>query len=129
MKTIIAGTRNIVSMSLLLEAIEESNFEITEVVCGDAKGADELGNTWGINNKINVKHFPADWKNIQAPGAIVKQNQYGKYNAKAGMDRNEQMACYSEALIALWDGKSRGTKNMIELARKHGLKIFIKTGE
>jgi hypothetical protein len=55
--------------------------------------------------------FPADWKT------------HGK---AAGPIRNRQMAKNAEALIALWDGNSRGTKNMIETATKLGLKVYVK---
>ena len=35
------------------------------------------------------------------------------------------MAEYAEALIAVWDGRSRGTLNMIRLAGKCGLRVFV----
>lgn len=111
MKVIIAGGRDCIEYNLLLDAIEQSKFEITEVIGGGAKGADELGMIWATNNDIKFTKFPADWnKNGNAAGPI----------------RNRQMAGYGEALIALWDGKSRGTKNMIEEATKKNLKVFIK---
>lgn len=127
MKTIIAGSRTITGFSIVQEAIEESGFEITEVVSGDAKGVDSTGTSWGLQNELTVTHFPADWDNIEAPGAVIRINKWGrKYNAKAGYDRNEKMAQYADALIAIWDGKSSGTKNMIDNARKYGLKVYIK---
>ena len=35
------------------------------------------------------------------------------------------MAEYADALVALWDGRSRGTKNMIDEAMKRELKVFV----
>jgi hypothetical protein len=35
------------------------------------------------------------------------------------------MSEVAEALIALWDGQSRGTKHMIETARKKGLRCYV----
>ena len=58
-----------------------------------------------------VAYFPADWD---------------KYGKAAGFIRNEQMAQNADALVVFWDGKSRGTKNMIELAAKYKLKVRIK---
>ena len=52
-----------------------------------------------------------------------------KYGRAAGPRRNKQMAEYADALLAYWDGKSRGTKNMIELAKDKGLKIGVKIYE
>ncbi len=111
MKTIIAGGRDIINPNFLEKAIQQSGFNISEVVCGGARGADDLGRKWTANgNRIPLKLFPANWI---------------KYGKGAGFIRNKQMADYGEALIALWDGKSKGTKNMIEIAYKKGLKVFI----
>jgi len=79
------------------------------VVSGKARGADALGERWAIENNIPVEEFPADWAT------------HGK---SAGYKRNEQMAIHSDGLVAFWDGKSRGTEHMINLAKKHGLKAM-----
>lgn len=111
MKTIIAGSRTIRDYSVVVNAIGESGFEITEVVSGCAMGVDAIGERWAFLNKIPVKKLPADWK------------QYGK---KAGIIRNMLMADYAEALIAVWFNKSKGTKHMIDCANEHGLHVFVK---
>jgi hypothetical protein len=108
------------------EAIEESGFEVTEVVCGGAKGVDELCSHWAEFNEIPVKHFPAKWDDLDAPDALIKKGKYGKYNAKAGSARNEEMALHADQLIAVWDGQSYGTGDMILKAHKHGLRIYVK---
>jgi hypothetical protein len=111
MKTIIAGGRDINDYAILLAAIEEANFTITEVVSGGAKGVDALGEQYAESMNLTLKIYPADWeKNGRAAGPI----------------RNRQMAEYGDQLIAIWDGKSRGTKNMIETATKKGLTIYVK---
>jgi len=125
MKVIIAGCRWIENYDIVCEAIEDSGFTVTEVVSGTANGVDTLGENWAEAHDIPIKHFPANWKNLKVKGAVIRKNRYGKYNAAAGHVRNEQMAEYGDALVAIWDQKSRGTANMIELARKHGLKVHI----
>lgn len=126
MKTIIAGGRTFTNYAALLHAVARSDFFITEVVSGKAEGVDALGERWADEFGIPVKPFPADWDDIDAPGAVVRTRHDGKrYNAKAGHDRNVEMAKYADALIALWDGKSKGTKDMIDLARLRNLHIFI----
>lgn len=85
-------------------------FKITEIVCGGAAGVDEWGKQLAQNYGIPVKLMLADW------------DQYGK---KAGYIRNAAMADYADALIAIWDGKSPGTKMMIELARKKGMPVEV----
>lgn len=110
MKTIIAGSRTITDYDVVLEVIKKSNLEITEVVSGVAQGVDTLGITYAYNNDIPIAQFPANW------------NKHGK---SAGYIRNVEMAQYADALIAVWDGKSKGTKNMIEIANKRNLKVYI----
>ena len=110
MKTIIAGTRTITDPKQLLNALASVTWEITEVVCGGAKGADALGKQWAQDNHIPVKMFPADWK---------------KYKNGAGPIRNTEMAEYAEALIALWDGDSSGTADMIMEAVAKGMKLHV----
>ena len=111
MKVIIAGSRTITDYQVVEEAIKESGFNIVEVVSGKAKGIDRLGELYAELNDLYIKPFWADW------------HRYGK---AAGPIRNKNMADYADGLIAIWDGQSRGTKNMIDIARSKGLKIYVK---
>lgn len=99
MKVVIAGSRHIKDRLGLVKAIEQSGFNITEVVCGMARGVDTMGEAWARANDIPVKEMPADW---------------GKFGSYAGPLRNSEMAKYADAAIILWDGESRGTLNMIK---------------
>ena len=110
MKVIIAGSRGITDYDTVWRAIKDSGFEITEVVSGGANGVDKLGEKYAVRNDIPIKVFLADWE---------------KKKAAAGIIRNAEMAKYADALIAVWDGVSHGTKNMIETAKKKGLKVFV----
>lgn len=110
MRVIIAGSRSINKYSVLKKAIEDSGFKITSVVSGCARGADELGIAYAQFADIPCERFPANW------------NKHGK---SAGILRNVEMSENADALIALWDGKSRGTSHMIEIAKKKGLKVFV----
>jgi len=110
LKTIIAGSRGITSLSLIEKAIEESGITITEVVSGTARGVDTLGEEWAQQRGIPVKRFPAKW------------DTFGR---AAGYKRNVDMAEYGEVLIALWDSVSKGTKHMIDIAKAKGLKVYV----
>lgn len=117
MKVIIAGSRTFTDYKALTEHCDHllSNQYDIEIVSGTAQGADKLGERYAKEKGYPVKKFPANW------------DELGK---KAGYIRNEQMAKYADALIAFWDGKSKGTKHMIELAKKYNLltrTIQIKT--
>lgn len=109
MKTIIAGGRDFRDYELLSGRMQEIPWQITEVVSGKAKGADSLGELWATNSKP-IKQFPANWK---------------KHGKAAGPIRNTEMAEYADALVAFWDGKSRGTRHMIETAAKKGLYVKV----
>lgn len=113
MKTIIAGSRDIEDLQIVLDAIEASGFEITEVVSGTARGVDTLGIDYAISVGLPYKKFPAKW------------TVDGIYRPQAGILRNIEMACYAEALIAIWDGVSKGTLHMINIAKKKGLKVYV----
>lgn len=109
MKLIIAGSRDITDYKILLEAIRYYKVKPTEIVCGKARGVDTLGEEFGKRNNIPIKYFPADWSLGNSAGHI----------------RNRQMGDYADALLAIWDGKSRGTKGMIDYAKSKGLKVFV----
>lgn len=128
MKTIIAGTRTLTNfhMDELVTAVGLSGYPISEVVSGGAPGGDFLGEQFALFRELPVKKFEAKWDDLTAPGAVVRRNRHGKpYNAKAGHDRNLEMAQYAEALIALWDGQSTGTANMILQAHRHSLCVYV----
>jgi hypothetical protein len=126
MKTIIAGSRTVNDFDLLVKVIKASKFEITEIVSGGAYGVDKMGEAYAQQNGIKCTVFPAEWDNLKADKAIVKINQYGKpYNVKAGFDRNQKMAVYADALIAIIQDESSGTNDMIEKAKKNKLQVYI----
>ena len=112
MKTIIAGSRGFTNPDLIEQAVAESGFHITEVVSGHADGIDKLAEAWARKQpNMLLRLFPAAWSSL------------GK---RAGYVRNLAMANYAEAAILIWDGKSKGTKMMCNLAQQHGLKTFLK---
>ena len=110
MRVIIAGSRNCIDPAHVFWAVDESGWTPTVVISGTARGADQCGEQWAECCGIPVEKFPADW------------NTYGK---RAGYLRNEQMAENADALIALWDGVSAGTKHMIDIAHRKGLQVFV----
>lgn len=111
MKTIIAGSRDIEEYEYVEQACRDCGWDVTSVVSGTARGADLLGEEYALKHELQLFQFPADW------------NKHGR---AAGHIRNAEMANNADALIALWDGKSRGTENMINVARKKGLQVYVK---
>lgn len=125
LRVIIAGSRDFDDFPKLMNSCIDILHEISEqndnldkirIVSGTARGADQLGEQYAKLVGYEVSKFPADWDGL------------GK---RAGYVRNAEMAKYAMAdgnygvLIAFWDGKSKGTKHMIDLAEKNGLEIHI----
>lgn len=114
MRTIIAGSRNVKNYKTVLnairKAIESSQIRPTCIISGGANGVDKLGEKFARDFEFPLEVYKADWD---------------KYGNKAGYIRNEQMALVSDALIAIWDGTSNGTKHMINLAKKYGVKTYV----
>jgi hypothetical protein len=112
MKLIIAGSREAQYRPFLIdEALEASGFsDITEIVSGAARGVDLWGEIWGELRGLAVRRFPADWAH---------------HGRCAGPIRNGQMAEYADALLAIWDGKSKGTADMIQQMRRLGKPVFV----
>lgn len=127
LRIIVAGSRDFKDYDLLSDTLmkylgDMDDADIVDTpgqvvfISGTAKGADTLGEQFAYTWGYRVKRFPANW------------DLYGK---RAGYLRNEQMAKYAVAdenygvLFAFWDGDSRGTKHMIDLANKHGLEVHV----
>ena len=114
-KVIIAGGRDFIDYSLLREKV---NNILTEkrathkivIVSGCARGADTLGMRYASENIFDVDEYPADWD---------------KYGKKAGYMRNVEMAENADALIAFWDGKSKGTQYTINYAIKMNKEVTV----
>ena len=105
-------------IKILKELHNESAFfkQSLEIVSGTASGADKFGEVFAETYKLKLSRFPAKW------------DVHGK---SAGYIRNKEMAEYASqddilgVLIAFWDGKSKGTKLMIDLAKKYNLRVFV----
>lgn len=118
-RVIIAGGRDFDDRSLLASvlmelfwihgAYDDMDPEV-EIVSGGARGADTLGEKEAQHYGLAVTTFPAKW------------DELGRY---AGIARNKQMAEYADILVAFWDGKSRGTRNMIDTALEYGLTVHV----
>lgn len=120
-KIIIAGGRDFNDYPLLEIEVKKFIVEMAQgkklnrfrdltIISGNAIGADRLGEQFATENWIGIENYPADWD---------------KYGKAAGPIRNEEMAKNATHCIVFWDGKSRGTKNMIENAQKYKLVLKI----
>ena len=83
---------------------------VTEIVSGGAKGIDACAKAYALALGIPVREFLPD---------------YRRYGRAAPHIRNEQIVDYADRVVAFWDCKSRGTKNVIDLCRRKGRQITV----
>jgi hypothetical protein len=116
MKVIIAGSRTIEGEDAYIDLLVAVNqalkdwglHSLTEIVTGGARGVDAMGKEFAREFGIAHKEFPADWDT---------------HGTSAGYKRNAQMADYADALLLLWDGKSKGSAMMKDIAQKKGMLV------
>jgi hypothetical protein len=109
---IVAGGRDFNNYALLEEKLFKlfSNKLHVVIISGMAKGADSLGERYAREHGHVVSYFPALW---------------AQHGARAGFIRNEEMAKYADACVCFWDGKSTGTKHMMDTAETMGLQLRV----
>lgn len=106
-KLIVAGSRDFNDYDLLRDVVmsladHEYGDRVLSIVSGMARGADALGVVLAAEQEIHLYAFPADWSLGKGAGHI----------------RNRQMGDFADGLVAFWDGRSSGTKGMIEYMQK-----------
>jgi len=95
---------------VVAEAMQESGFDFTEIIHGGARGVDQIAGLIGKESGLPVHVFPANWD---------------EYPKSAGFLRNMEMVAEADAVVAVWDGKSRGTKHTINHAKKVGVPVYV----
>lgn len=121
----IYGSRTMKNNVIAEDAIERGLKElglrvedISLVIDGKAPGADNQGHFWAKGKLLRTRRFPAAWSDIGVPGAVIRHNKYGPYNAVAGHMRNQQMAEFATHFIGLrMPGESTGTDDMTRRVR------------
>ena len=116
-RVIIAGGRDFENYEYMCEILNDlfynsTNFEKRDIkiISGMAKGADTLAIRYADEHNLTKILFPANWKS---------------YPRIAGFLRNEDMLSIATHLIAFWDGKSSGTKHMIDIAQEKGIPVWV----
>jgi hypothetical protein len=113
-KLIIAGGRGFNDYELLKRKCDKILAKIKRpitIISGTASGADKMGERYAKERGHNLVLMPADWKGPKKKGA--------------GYQRNSDMADVADACVTFWDGRSPGTKMMIDLAKRKGLKLRV----
>ena len=118
-RIIIAGSRSIKDYRRTESAMDQFTAGAArrgrfEIVSGGADGVDQHAKRWAEEYDCEYTEFLPEW---DVAGRA------------AGPQRNAEMAEYADALVAVWDGKSAGTRNMIEQALDCGLDIYVSVND
>ena len=122
LRVIIAGSRDFSDYELLkkstIEIITKKTMlpDLTRIVSGGARGADTLGERFANEMGLEISRFIPDWDGLGKRAGYVRNAEMAKFAVE---DDNDGM------LIAFWDGQSRGTKHMIDLAKRYGLEVHV----
>lgn len=122
LRIIIAGSRDFNDYELLkksvIEIITKKTMlpDLTRIVSGGARGADTLGERFANEMGLEISRFIPDWDGLGKRAGYVRNAEMAKFAVE---DDNDGM------LIAFWDGKSKGTKHMIDLAKRYGLEVHV----
>jgi len=106
MRVAVIGSRNLY-VNDLEKYIPENT---TEIVSGGAKGVDTSARYYALKNNIPLKEFLPE---------------YDKYGRSAPLKRNLLIIDYADIVLAFWDGKSRGTKYVIDNCNKRNVKVVV----
>ena len=82
----------------------------TEIVSGGAKGVDSCAAEYAKKKGLKLTEFLP---------------QYERYKRGAPLVRNMEIIMYADKVIAFWDGKSKGTKYVIEKCRSMNKDITV----
>ncbi len=113
-KIAVGGCRDFGDIEYIFKCLDEYIKELCDeeiiIISGHCSGVDAAAEKYAELRGIKTLLFPAEWK---------------KYGKAAGPVRNKQIVEAADAVIAFWDGKSRGTKSLIDLAKKSGKNLTV----
>jgi len=113
MKLAIIGSRGIdekKALEIIEQVIKKATKTITEIISGGAKGADTTAKNYAKANGIKLTEYLPNYK---------------EYGRGAPLKRNETIIKNSDAVLAIWDGESRGTQHAIRKAKAQGMPTLI----
>ena len=108
MKVAVVGSRNL-TINNLGDYLPK---DTTEIVSGGARGIDRCARAYAKSHNIKLTEFLPE---------------YERYGRSAPLKRNLQIISYADMVLAFWDGKSHGTRFVIEKCKKENIPIKVFT--
>jgi len=112
----VVGSRTITDFNIVADYLDDLIFKTNKIsavgliISGGARGIDRLAERYADERGIKKKVIKPDW------------NTYGK---RAGYLRNIEIVKNASMVVAIWDGKSKGTKHTIDIAEREGKEVII----
>ena len=106
MKVAVIGSRGL-RVSDLGRYLPENT---TEIVSGGARGVDTSAREYALSHGIKLTEFLPE---------------YTRFGRSAPLKRNISIIEYADIVLAFWDGKSRGTKFVIDNCRRLGVEVRV----
>lgn len=110
MKVVVAGSRDIGQTKIVFRAIRSTGLEITEMASGSARGVDSIAENFARVYHVPFTQFPA---------------YYDQYGNSKGEERNKKIVEWADALVAVWDGESQGTRDLIRAMNLAEKPVFL----
>lgn len=108
-KVLITGSRTIMDVDKVFEILDKEVKKGDIIIHGGAKGTDSIAQAWARQRKIEA------WK-IEPIYRSIKEYY---------LHRNAEMVGMCEKVIAIWDGKSRGTEFTIRYAKARKIETVV----
>lgn len=83
--------------------ISETGADEITILSGHCSGVDMMAERYAAEKGYCLEVYPAEWD---------------RYGLAAGPMRNQVMVVNSDMVIAFWNGTSKGTRNLIDTAKK-----------
>lgn len=84
--------------------------DTTEIVSGGARGIDTCAKKYALEHGLKLTEFLPE---------------YDKYGRGAPLRRNITIIENADLVLAFWDGKSRGTKFVIDNCKKRNVPVVV----
>ena len=113
MRLLVAGSRGVEDREAMLKAIRSvttGNRPDLVILGGCPRGVDAMALRWAEKNHYPVDLYPAYWD---------------KFGKAAGPIRNKTMVQEADHVVVVWDGKSRGSANVIKIATELGKPLTV----
>lgn len=128
-KVIVTGTKNFENRKAIYKTLDSLLKAMPGFIMLDCKGKglETIAAEWADLNDVKTEEHPIKWKDLDVEGADVREGEFGKYNARAGLARNRVIVEAATHMVAFWNGSEddKGTAILVGYAKKNDVKVKV----